>query len=39
MLTAEQILKCRSCLELFPDDIKKADELYISLMKKYHPDI
>ena len=38
-MTDEQILKCRSCMELFPQDSRKAEELYISLMKKYHPDI
>lgn len=38
-MTDEQILKCKSCMELFPDDINEADKLYISLMKKYHPDV
>ncbi|MGN0606812.1 MAG: hypothetical protein ACI4JM_09850 [Oscillospiraceae bacterium] len=38
-MTDEQILKCKSCREIFPADIKEADKLYISLMKKYHPDV
>ncbi|MBP3760330.1 MAG: hypothetical protein J6I55_02460 [Ruminococcus sp.] len=34
----EDILKCRYCRELFPDDIETAKPLYIALMLKFHPD-
>lgn len=38
-ITAEEILKCRSCRELFPDNTHEAEKVYISLMKKFHPDV
>lgn len=38
-ITAEEILKCRSCTEIFPDNPLEAEKIYISLMKKFHPDV
>ncbi len=37
-MTAEEILNCKSCMELFPN-LQQTEKLYISLMKQYHPDI
>lgn len=33
-----EILKCRCCADIFPDDISIAQPLYMALMLKYHPD-
>lgn len=38
-MNSKEILKCRSCTELFPDNPQEAEKIYISLMKKFHPDI
>ena len=32
------ILKCRCCMDIFPEDIALAQPLYMALMMKYHPD-
>lgn len=32
------LLKCRSCSELFPSDPAVAKQIYLTLMMKYHPD-
>ncbi|MBO4878610.1 MAG: hypothetical protein J5501_11460 [Ruminococcus sp.] len=32
------ILKCRCCMDIFPEDISLAQPLYMALMLKYHPD-
>lgn len=32
------ILKCKCCGDIFPDDINIAQPLYMALMLKYHPD-
>ncbi len=38
-MTIQEIIKCRSCSELFPDDSVQAEKIYLSLMKKFHPDV
>lgn len=32
------ILKCKCCMDIFPEDIKKAQPIYLDLMLRYHPD-
>ena len=32
------ILKCKCCTDIFPEDISLAQPLYMALMLKYHPD-
>ncbi|MBR2283783.1 MAG: J domain-containing protein [Ruminococcus sp.] len=32
------ILKCRCCRDIFPEDISLAQPIYMALMLKYHPD-
>ncbi|MCR4795799.1 MAG: J domain-containing protein [Ruminococcus sp.] len=32
------ILKCKCCKDIFPEDISLAQPLYMALMLKYHPD-
>ena len=32
------ILKCKCCGDIFPDDINIAQPIYMALMLKYHPD-
>ena len=32
------ILKCKCCMDIFPEDISLAQPLYMALMLKYHPD-
>ena len=32
------ILKCKCCCDIFPEDINLAQPLYMALMLKYHPD-
>ena len=32
------ILKCRCCIDIFPEDMALAQPLYMALMLKYHPD-
>ena len=32
------ILKCKCCSDIFPDDIALAQPIYMALMVKYHPD-
>ena len=32
------ILKCKCCSDIFPEDINLAQPLYMALMLKYHPD-
>ena len=32
------ILKCKCCSDIFPEDISLAQPLYMALMLKYHPD-
>lgn len=32
------ILKCKCCMDIFPEDINLAHPLYMALMLKYHPD-
>ena len=32
------ILKCRCCTDIFPEDIALAQPIYMALMLKYHPD-
>ncbi|MBR1592936.1 MAG: hypothetical protein IJ666_07990 [Ruminococcus sp.] len=34
----EDIINCRYCSRLFPDNIEAAKPLYIALMLKFHPD-
>ena len=34
----DRILDCKCCNELFPDDPALAQQLYMALMLKYHPD-
>jgi len=38
-MTLQEIIKCRSCTELFPDDPKEAEKVYLSLIKRFHPDV
>lgn len=38
-MTIQEVVKCRSCTELFPQDRQKSEELYRELMKKFHPDV
>jgi hypothetical protein len=33
-----EILKCKCCSDIFPDDIALAQPIYMALMVKYHPD-
>lgn len=33
-----EILKCRCCMDIFPEDVSLAQPLYMALMLKYHPD-
>ena len=33
-----EILKCKCCSDIFPEDINLAQPLYMALMLKYHPD-
>ena len=33
-----EILKCKCCHDIFPEDINLAQPLYMALMLKYHPD-
>ncbi|WP_297961377.1 J domain-containing protein [uncultured Ruminococcus sp.] len=33
-----EILKCRCCTDIFPEDIALAQPIYMALMLKYHPD-
>lgn len=37
-MTIDEILSCRSCTELFPTDLLKAEKIYLDLMRKFHPD-
>ena len=32
------ILECKCCSDIFPEDISLAQPLYMALMLKYHPD-
>lgn len=32
------ILKCRCCMDVFPEDLALAQPIYLALMLKYHPD-
>ncbi|SFX35377.1 J domain-containing protein [Ruminococcus sp. XPD3002] len=32
------ILKCKCCIDIFPEDISLAQPIYMALMLKYHPD-
>lgn len=32
------ILKCRHCIDIFPEDITLAQPIYMTLMLRYHPD-
>lgn len=32
------ILKCKCCCDIFPEDINLAQPIYMALMLKYHPD-
>ena len=32
------ILKCKCCIDIFPEDISLAQPIYLALMLKYHPD-
>jgi hypothetical protein len=32
------ILKCKCCTDIFPEDISLAQPIYMALMLKYHPD-
>lgn len=38
-MTLQEIIKCHSCRDLFPDNKEEAKKIYISLIKKYHPDV
>ena len=33
-----EILNCKCCTDIFPEDISLAQPLYMALMLKYHPD-
>lgn len=33
-----EILKCKCCSDIFPDDMALAQPIYMALMVKYHPD-
>ncbi len=37
-MTIDEILKCRSCREIFPEDKEAARRIYLDLIRKYHPD-
>ncbi|MBR6385938.1 MAG: hypothetical protein IKS03_07470 [Ruminococcus sp.] len=34
----DDILNCKYCIQLFPNDIETAKPLYLALMLKFHPD-